>query len=63
MHLSDTLLAVQSGGGAKAGHRQQEDELQHAGGGGGGGGTGVWSVSEILNTGNLTGIYIYSLLS
>merc|ERR1719510_1162691 len=33
VHLSDTLLAVQSG--AKAGNRQQEDELQHDGGGGG----------------------------
>merc|ERR1719510_2208753 len=33
VHLSDTLLAVQSG--AKAGNRQQEDELQHGGGGGG----------------------------
>merc|ERR1719510_49794 len=32
VHLSDTLLAVQSG--AKAGNRQQEDELQHGGGGG-----------------------------
>ena len=33
VHLSDTLLAVQSG--AEAGNRQQEDELQHGGGGGG----------------------------
>ena len=60
VHLSDTLLAVQ--GGAKAGNGQQEDELQHAGGGGGGGGTGVWSVSGILNTGNLRGIFIQPLI-
>merc|ERR1712141_371366 len=33
VHLSDTLLTVESG--AEAGHRQQEDELQHHGGGGG----------------------------
>ena len=36
VHLSDTLLTVESG--AEAGHRQQEDELQHRSGGGGVGG-------------------------